>query len=275
MSFEWLFFLAVVAGGVGAVSGMGGGVVLVPALTFFGVDIKMAIAIGNISAIAVSTSAASGYVRRHMPSFNTISFLEVFAVIGALVGAALAVLSNRQLLFFLWGGTLLISWVVLWRQQSNESRPATQPDNLSKSLQLEGSYYDYAEGRTIAYRGTRAHLAGPLMTVAGLTTGLLGMGGSAFVVLINEGIVGLPTKVSLTTSNLIIGVMALAGTNVYLEAGLINPQLAAPVILGVPLGALIGSKLLVHLKNRVARLIFLSILIVLGIQMIARGFRGS
>lgn len=275
MSFEWLFFLAVVAGGIGSVSGMGGGVLLIPALTFFGVDIKQAIAIGNLSAITVSTSAASGYVRRHMPNFNTSAFLEAFAVIGALVGAALAVLSNRRLLFFLWGGTLLVSWVVLWRQRRNEPKSILQQDAPSRWLQLEGSYYDYAEGRTVAYQGNRAYLAGSLTMGAGLTTGLLGIGGSAFVVLINEGIIGLPTKVSLTTSNLIIGVMALAGTNIYLEAGLINPQLAAPIILGVPLGALIGSELLVHLKNRSARLIFLAVLSVLGIQMIAHGFLGN
>ena len=274
MSFESVFLLAVLAGGVGAVSGMGGGVLLIPAFTFFGIDIKQAIAIGNLSAVAVSTTAASGYVRRHMPNFNTCAFLEVFAVIGGLTGAALAVFSNRRILFFVWGVALLIAWFFSVRRHKVPPGSSFKQDPLSRGLQWEGSYYDYAEGRTIAYQGSRTPIAGPLMWGAGLTTGLLGMGGSAFAVLINEEVIRLPTKVSLATSNLIIGVMALAGSNIYLEAGLIDPRLAAPVILGVPLGAWIGSKFLVHLKNQTARAIFMGVLVILGIQMIAQGLRG-
>ena len=274
MSFGLLFVIAIAAGLLGSMSGIGGGILLIPTLTFFGIDIKQAIAISNIAAIAISTSSASGFVRRHMPNLNASAFLEVFAVVGALIGAAMTVVSGRRPLFFLCGGTLLIWGLVLWRQQRSGWKPVVQQDPFSKSLGLEGSYYDYAEGRTIAYRGSRASLAALLMLGTSFTTGLLGIGGSALAVLIHEGIMGLPTKVSLTTSNLIIGVMALAGANVYLEAGLINPYLAAPIILGVPLGALVGSKLLVHIRNRVARAIFLTLLVALGIELIISGFRG-
>ena len=273
MSFGFLFSISVVAGAVGALSGMGGGVVLVPALTFLSIDIKQAIAIGNLSAVAVSTAAASDYVRRHMPNLKTTAFLEVFAVVGALVGALIAVVSEQRILFLLYGATLLIFSGMLWLRRREEWSPVLEQDELSKRLDLKGSYYDHSEGRTIAYKGGRAPLAGVLMCVAGMTSGLLGIGGSALAVLVGDSVIGLPPKVSLTTSNLIIGVMALAGANVYLEAGLINPNLVAPAILGTMLGSLVGSKLLVHLPNPVARAIFLAVFILLGSEMLFHGLR--
>ena len=273
MSFGFLFIVSVLAGVVGALSGMGGGVVLVPALTFLSIDIKQAIAIGNLSAVAVSTAAASGYVRRHMPSLKTSSFLEVFAVVGALAGALIAVASEQRFLFLLYGATLLVFSGMQWMQRKGEWKPAAEQDAISKDLGLEGSYYDYSEGRTIAYKGSRATLAGGLMSVAGVTSGLLGIGGSALAVLVGDLVIGLPPKVSLTTSNLIVGVMALASANVYLEAGLINPNLVAPVILGTTLGALMGARLLVRLPNPVVRAGFLTVFILLGIEMLFHGLR--
>ncbi len=274
MPFGLLFLVSVAAGWLGSLTGMGGGILLIPVLTFFGIDIKQAIAISNISIIAVSISAAVDYLRRHMPNLNASAFLEVFAVLGAGIGALITVALRREPLFFLCGGILLFSWIALWRQGVGGWKPVVQQDRFSRWLGLEGSYYDYAEGRTIVYQGTHASLAGLLMFGAGMISGLLGMGASALTVLINEGVMGLPTKVSLTTSNLIIGVMALVGTNVYLETGLINSVLVAPVILGVPLGAFLGSKLLTHMRNQVARVILLGVLIVFGIEMIVQGFRG-
>lgn len=273
MSFGLLFFVSIAAGLVGALSGMGGGVVLVPVLACFGIDIKQAIAIGNLSTVAVSTSAAPGYVRRHLPNLKVGAFLEMFAVIGALAGALIAVVSRQQILFLLYGGALLVFTWMFWMRRNREWGPASKQDGPSRYLELEGSYYDHAEGRTIAYQGNRALLASLLVCGAGVISSLLGIGGSALTVLINDAVIGLPPKVSLTTSNLIIGVMSLAGANVYLEAGLINPQMIAPVILGVPLGALVGSKLLVHLTNPVARLTFFLVLIILGIEMLLQGFR--
>jgi uncharacterized membrane protein YfcA len=141
-------------------------------------------------------------------------------------------------------------------------------------LEFEGSYYDQAQRQTIHYQGARAYLGGPLMFGAGLIAGLLGIGAGALKVLIHDVVMGLPAKVSTTTSNLIIGVTALAGTSVYLAAGLIDPGLAAPVILGDTLGAFIGTRLLVRLTNRTVRGFFLVILAVLGVEMIVRGMRG-
>ena len=275
MSVGWLFLASIAAGLVGAVSGLGGGVVLIPVLTFFGVDIKRAIALSVLSVITVSSGAALVYVRRHLPNLKISAFLDLFAVFGALIGASLTLVSARGPLFLLCGGVIVVSSLWLWRQQRHPWTPARQQDAFSKRLELAGSYYDSVEQHTITYGATRAAMAGPLMFGTGVLSGWLGLGSSALTVLIHDAVLGLPPKVSLTTSNLIIGVMALASASVYLEAGMIDPQLAAPVILGVPLGALLGSRLLLYSPNRSARLICLSALIVFGIELIVHGLRGA
>jgi uncharacterized protein len=142
---------------------------------------------------------------------------------------------------------------------------------LSNWLELSGSYYDQATHETISYRAVRAHLGALLMFGAGLVAGLLGIGAGALKVLIHDLVMGLPPKVSTTTSNLIIGVTALAGASVYLAAGLVDPGLIAPVILGVVTGAFLGTRVLVRVTNQAVRNIFLVVLIVLGVEMLLRG----
>jgi uncharacterized membrane protein YfcA len=200
-------------------------------------------------------------------------FLEMFTIVGALVGAAITMASAQRPLFIIFGIVLLASWGTLFWQRRAMWRPVNHQDRFSQWLELEGSYYDQAVGQTIHYRATRAYLGGPLMFGAGVIAGLLGIGAGALKVLIHDLVMGLPPKVSTTTSNLIIGVTALAGTSVYLAAGLIEPGLAAPVILGVVLGAFLGTRLLIKLTNQTVRRIFLIVLLVLGIEMIVRGMR--
>ncbi len=271
MSFELLFFISIIAGFIGAMSGMGGGVVLIPALTLMGMDIKHAIAISIVSVIATSSGSASAYVRDHITNLKVGMFLEMFTIVGALVGAAITVVSAQGPLFFVFGIVLLGAWAALFLQRHDGWTPVTHQDAFSKWLQLEGSYYDQAVGQTISYRGVRAYFGGPLMFGAGLIAGLLGIGAGALKVLIHDLVMGLPPKVSTTTSNLIIGVTALAGASVYLAAGLIDPGLAAPVILGILIGAFIATRLLVRFTNQKIRHFFLVVLAVLGIEMILRG----
>ena len=271
MSFESLLLVSIVAGFVGAMSGMGGGVILIPALTLLGMDIKHAIAISIVSVIATSSGAASAYVRDHITNLKVGMFLEMFTIVGALVGASITVVSAQRPLFILFGLVLLGSWLTLFLQRHEGWQPVAHPDGFSRWLQLEGSYYDQAANETVTYRGTRAYLGGPLMFGAGLIAGLLGIGAGALKVLIHDLVMGLPPKVSTTTSNLIIGVTALAGTSVYLAAGLIDPALSAPVIIGVVLGAFLGTRLLVRLTNQRVRLFFLVVLAILGMEMILRG----
>jgi len=255
-------------------SGMGGGIVLIPALTLLGVDIKHAIAVSIVSVIATSSGAASAYVRDRITNLKVGMFLEMFTIIGAISGASITIAASRRPLFILFGVVLLASWSALFAQRHEQWRPVARADRFSRWLELSGSYYDQAAGDTIRYQAVRAYLGGPLMFVAGLVAGLLGIGAGALKVLIHDLVMGLPPKVSTTTSNLIIGVTALAGTSVYLAAGFIDPGLTAPVMLGVLLGAFLGTRLLVRVSNQTVRRFFLVVLAVLGVEMIVRGIRG-
>jgi uncharacterized membrane protein YfcA len=275
ITFELLFLVSIVAGFVGAMTGMGGGVVLVPALTLLGVDIKHAIAVSMVAVIATSSGSAAAYVRDRITNLKVGMFLEMFTIVGALVGATITLASGQRLLFVLFGLVLLAASVTLLAQRRRGRGHVPVQDALSRWLELEGSYYDQATQATITYQGERAYLGGPAMFGAGLIAGLLGIGAGALKVLIFDLVMGLPIKVSTTTSNLIIGVTALAGTSVYLAAGLVDPGDAAPVILGVVLGALGGTRLLVKLTNQMVRRLFVVVLLVLGVQMLWRGIRGG
>lgn len=275
MSFEWLLLTAVAAGFVGAMSGMGGGVVLIPVMTLCGLDIKQAIAVSMVSVIATSSGAASAYVRDRITNLKVGMFLEMFTILGAMAGAAFTLAAGQAVLFVAFGLVLLLSWGAVFLDRHREWRPVGHQDRFSRWLELEGSYYDQAAQRTIDYRATRAYLGGPLMFGAGLVAGMLGIGAGALKVLIHDLVMGLPPKVSTTTSNLIIGVTALAGASVYLAAGALDPGLIAPVMLGVLAGAFLGTKLLVRLSNNAVRRFFLGVLLVLGIEMLVRGIWGA
>ena len=149
-----------------------------------------------------------------------------------------------------------------------ESQPANR---LSKWLELRGSYFDRAAGRTVNYKMTNASLGGLGMTVAGLAAGMLGIGAGAFKVSIHELILKMPSKVSSTTSNFIIGITALAGASVYFASGLLFVGLAAPMAVGTTIGAVAGGRVLNRIPNRVVRYLFLVIVVVLIIQMLYKG----
>jgi uncharacterized membrane protein YfcA len=272
MEFQWVFLISIAAGFVGAMSGMGGGIVLIPALTLLGLDIKHSIAVSIISVIATSSGSASAYVRDKITNLKVGMFLEMFTIVGAIVGAAITLASGQRILYLLFGIVLLGSWVALLYQRRLPEKPKATQDRLSEWLELSGSYYDQATHETISYRAVRAHFGALLMFGAGLVAGLLGIGAGALKVLIHDLVMGLPPKVSTTTSNLIIGVTALAGASVYLAAGLVEPGLIAPVILGIVTGAFIGTRVLVRISNQTVRNIFLVVLIVLGLEMLLRGF---
>lgn len=275
ISFHLLFLVALVAGFVGAMSGMGGGVILIPALTLLGVNIKHAIAVSILSVIATSSGSASAYVRDHITNLKVGMFLEMFTMVGALAGAAITLAIAPRPLFIAFGSVLLGSWLMLLLAGHASWHEVTVQDRFTRWLELEGSYPDQVLGHTVHYKARRAYLGAPLMFGAGMIAGLLGIGAGAVKVLIHDLVMGLPPKVSTTTSNLIIGVTALAGTSVYLAAGLILPGLAGPVILGVVIGAFLGTRLLVRLSNQAVRYFFLMILLVLAVEMIIRGIRGA
>ena len=272
VSFHLLFLISIVAGFVGAMSGMGGGVVIIPALTLLGVDIKHAIAISILSVIATSSGSASAYIRDHITNLKVGMFLEMFTIVGALVGAKITLAISPQPLYIAFGIVLLSSWLALL--MANRLKWHTGPqDGFTHWLELEGSYPDKVLGETVHYKARHAYFGSPLMFGAGMIAGLLGIGAGAVKVLIHDLVMGLPPKVSTTTSNMIIGVTALAGASVYLAAGLIDPRLAAPVILGITLGAFLGTRLLVRMSNMAVRRFFLFILLILAVEMVYRGVR--
>ncbi len=271
----WLLLISVAAGFVGAMSGMGGGIILIPALTLAGMDIKHAIAASIVSVIATSSGAAAAYVRDRITNLKVGMFLEMFTMLGAITGASITLVMSPRPLFIAFGVVLLLVWGAMFMQRHEVWKPAEKVDRFSSWLELKGCYFDQAAGHDIHYQGTRAYLGGPMMFGAGLIAGLLGIGAGALKVLVLDMGMHLPPKVSTTTSNLIIGVTALAGTSVYLAAGLIEPGLAAPIILGVGLGALLGTFVLVRLSNMAVRHFFLVVLLILGAEMVIRGIWGS
>jgi uncharacterized membrane protein YfcA len=273
VAFNTVFLIAIFAGLFGALTGLGGGTVMVPALTYLGVDIKLAIAASMVSVIATSCSSAAIYVRQGLVNLKTGMFLEMFTIFGAVIGASITLITGSGLLFVVFGGILIFAGILLFIRDriARKQVSADQQDRLSQFLDLAGSYKDRAEDRRIAYFPTRAGLGGPLMILAGMISGLLGIGAGAFKVLVQDLIMGIPTKVSTSTSNMIIGVTALAGSSVYLSAGLIDPSLAVPIILGVSIGALGGTAVLLRMTNQTVRRYFIVVVIFIGLDMVRRG----
>ena len=272
MPFGLLFLAAAVAGFVGALDGIGGGLVLTPILTAFGGAIRQAIAINALSVVAISNTASPSFLRHHLPNLKAGAFLEFFAIAGALIGAMLAGRVSRPFLFLFCGSIVLVSGLALWQTWKQKgSPPSFKSETLLKETMLGGSYYDFSEGKTVIYEGKRPFLGAACMFGVGLIAGLLGGGGGIFMVLVADLVMGFPTKVALTMSNLMMGVIALASLCIYLERGFVNTALMFPAMLGVLVGAFLGAKLLRELKGQVVRNIFLCVLTFLGLEMIRNG----
>ena len=267
-----IFAISVAAGFVGALAGVGGGIFVVPALTLlFGVDIRLAIGASIVSVIATSSGSAAAYVRDQMTDLHVGMFLELATVSGAIGGALLTSIVAPALLFVLLGLVLLGSAVLQLVRLADVPTEAGDPSPAAVRLRLVGSYPDRNEGRTISYAARRIPLGFVLMGCAGLVSGLLGIGSGALKVLAMDGAMGLPIKVSSATSNFMIGVTAAASAGIYLSRGDVDPRLAAPVALGVLGGAVVGARILPHLSSQTVRRIFVPVLVLIGLQTLARG----
>jgi uncharacterized membrane protein YfcA len=268
-----LFAGAVAAGFVGALTGLGGGVVLVPLLTLgLGVDIKYAIGTALVAVIATSSGAAAAYVREGFSNVRIGLFFEIATTLGALLGAFLASRAPTSVIAVTFGSVLLVSTAFSWKTHS-ASEASRPPDPLATRLRLNGSYPALAGDQ--AYFPRRVPLAWLLMVVAGALSGLLGIGSGALKVLSMDNVLGLPYKVSTTTSNFMIGVTAAASAGVYLSRGYIDPALAGPVVLGVLAGSAFGARVLATARSTVLRWVFTAVILVMGIQMIVHGLRGA
>ena len=273
LEFSLLVWLgAFAAGFLGALTGLGGGVVITPLLTLgFGVDIRYAIGASLISVIATSSGAAAAYVKEGYSNIRIGMFLEVSTTVGALVGAFLAGIASTAAIAVVFGLVLLYSAYLAERPRP-ETTAAEPPDRLASFLRLHGSYPTPDGPRAYHVRHVPAGFA--LMFVAGVLSGLLGIGSGAVKVLAMDQIMRIPFKVSTTTSNFMIGVTAAAGAGVYLRRGYIDPGLAMPIVLGVLPGAMAGSRVLVGAKIRRLRLVFSIVVAVLGLEMLYKGLTG-
>ncbi len=274
-NFLYLLAIAFPAGILGAMTGIGGGIILIPVLTLIGIPIKYAIAASIMSTIATSSGSASAYVRDRLSNVRIGMYLEMFTVPGAVIGATIAVILPSKydfILFFTFAAVLLISWwQLLTVKRSSELPYVEKQDKASKWLTLHGVYFDKVSEKWIYYKSTHAVEGGSAMFGVGMLAGLLGIGAGALKVTVMDLIMNLSGKVSTTTSNFIIGVTALAGSSVFIAAGLVNVGIVAPVMIGVTAGAFLGTKFLVKMRNVQVRYMFLFILLGLAIEMILRG----
>jgi hypothetical protein len=263
---------AFLAGFLGALTGLGGGVVIVPMLVLlFGVDLRYAIGASLVSVIATSSGAAAAYVKEGYSNVRVGMLLEIATTVGALAGAYLAVIVAPNAIAVVFGVVLLISAYLSSRQRA-EQTVADKPDPLAVRLRLDGSY-PTPEGLK-SYHVHRVPAGFALMFGAGVLSGLLGIGSGALKVLALDQAMRLPFKVSTTTSNFMIGVTAAASAGVYLRRGYIAPGLAAPVMLGVVVGSIVGARLLVRIRVPILRVIFAVVIVALGIEMIYSGATG-
>lgn len=260
------------AGLLGALTGLGGGVVVVPMLIGLGVDIRYAIGASLVSVIATSSGAAAAYVKEGYSNLRIGMLLEVATTFGAVTGAFLAAsVLPTSAIAIIFGLALLASAYLSVRPRSESLKPDL-PDPLATKLRLDGSY-PTPDG-PISYHVHHVPAGFVLMYVAGILSGLLGIGSGAVKVLALDQAMRVPFKVSTTTSNFMIGVTAAASAGLYLHRGYIDPAVAMPVMLGILPGALLGTVVLNRANTKALRWVFALVIVALAIQMIHNGLSG-
>jgi len=274
LTFTILVFLgSFLAGLLGALTGLGGGVVLIPLLTLvFHVDLRYAIGASLISVIATSSGAAAAYVRDGFSNVRIGMFLEVATTVGAVFGAFLATRVPTRALAIVFGLVLIYS---AWLSRNRKAHPVEQAavNPWSDKLGMSGTFPDGKGGKQL-YTVDRISWGFATMFGAGTLSGLLGIGSGAVKVLAMDKVMRIPFKVSTTTSNFMIGVTAAASAGIYLARGYVDPGLAFPVMLGVLSGSLLGAKALVNSRVGLLRTVFAGVILALGVEMIVNGWMG-
>ena len=268
-----LWLVSAIAGFLGALTGLGGGVIIVPLLTLaFGVDIRYAIGASLVSVIATSSGAAAAYVREGYTNIRIGMFLEIATTLGAIVGALIAVYMPTKVIGLIFGAVLIYSAYLSSRPHPLVTTGG-QPDKYAAALKLNGSMPTITQG-DLAYEVYRVPTGFAVMLGAGALSGLLGIGSGALKVLGMDQVMKIPFKVSTTTSNFMIGVTAAASAGIYLKRGYIEPGLAMPVMLGVLLGSMLGAKVLMRVKTKTLRNVFAFVIVVMGLEMIFNALTG-
>jgi uncharacterized membrane protein YfcA len=274
--FDLLVFLVSTGAGIlGALLGLGGGIIIIPTLTLlFKIDIRYAIGASIVSVIATSSGAAAAYVRERMTNLRVAMILEVATTSGALSGAYLAGRLSARWLYLIFGVVMGYSALMMFRKREEIPGDITIEAPWADYLRLHSSYYDAAAGKEVIYRVARTRVGLGLMYIAGVVSGLLGIGSGALKVPAMDLAMRLPIKVSTATSNFMIGVTAAASAGVYFMRGDIDPFVAAPVATGVLIGSIIGSRMLGRLQSSTIRVVFVLVLLWVSVEMLLKGFRG-
>jgi uncharacterized membrane protein YfcA len=267
-----ILLASLLAGVLGALAGLGGGVLIVPFLTlFFRVPISLAIGASIISVIATSSGAASAYVKDRISNIRVGTFLVLFTTTGAIAGAAIEHITPVRIVYITFGIVLLISLLPFVKKIGEEFQEGVKNSPLAEKLSLNSSFYDPYLKKEAKYNVTGIPGGSAVMFIAGLLSGLLGIGSGVFKVIALDEFMKLPIKVSTTTSNFMIGITAAASAGIYFFNGDVNPFIAAPVAIGVLAGSILGTKLLVRIKGSTVRKIFAVILVVVAVEMLLNG----
>jgi uncharacterized membrane protein YfcA len=271
----WLFAVSVGASALGGMLGMASGIFIVPILTMFGhVEIHKAIGASIISVIACSCGGAAPFLRSRLTNVRLAIVLEVATTLGALTGVLVAGIVPVSYLFFLFAGILFLSaqQMLAKRREPLQSDAAKDACRWAAALKLHSSYPDRRLGRETAYKVQRVPMGMTLMYGAGLISALLGIGSGVLKIPAMDTALRLPIKVSSATSNFMIGVTAAASAGAYFMRGDIVTALAGPVALGSVVGAILGARILMLVSNEKLRVLFVTVLVALGIQMLLTAF---
>ena len=269
--------IAVLAGFLGSLVGLGGGIIITPALTIlFGIDIKYAIGASIVAVIATSSGSAIAFVKDHISNMRVGMFLEVFTTAGGVVGALMAGIFSSKLLYIFFSLILLNSFYGMLKKTGlitklKKEEEKVVNDKYADRYKLNSTYYDKATGKTIAYNVTNVPQGSLVMFGAGFASGLLGIGSGAFKVVALDSYMKLPIKVSTATSNFMMGVTATASALIYFFKGTINPAIAAPIAIGTLIGSRTGAKVMQRLDAKYIRYIFLPILLFTIVNMFLKG----
>ena len=269
--------IAVFAGFLGSLVGLGGGIIITPALTIlFGFDIKYAIGASIVAVIATSSGSAIAFVKDHVSNMRVAMLLEIFTTAGGVVGALMAGVFSSKLLYIFFSLILLNSFYGMLKKTGlitklKKEEEKVENDKYADKYKLNSTYYDKASGETVKYNVTNVPQGSLVMFGAGFASGLLGIGSGAFKVVALDTYMKLPIKVSTATSNFMMGVTATASALIYFFNGTINPVVAAPIAIGTLIGSRTGAKVMQRLDAKYIRYIFLPILLFTIINMFLKG----
>ena len=268
----FILLVSIVAGCVGALFGLGGGVLIIPFLTLVeGVPVPLAVGASIVSVVATSSASAATYVQDRITNLRLGMFLEIGTVAGAVTGAFVALYLSASALFVLFGLILLYATIIMIRARGIDFPANVKPDKLSRILALGNQYEDHSLNRVVAYEVTRTPLTVFIGYAAGIVSGLLGVGGGIINVPTMNLVSKVPVKVASATSNFMIGVTSAASASVYLLRGDVHPLLAAPLIIGVAGGALLGTRVLKVTPPTRMKVAFGILLAVVSLLMILKG----